>query len=333
MSDFNWQTDESTGWDDEPISAEKPTPSRRWLGWLALPLICVVLGSSGWLGWQRLQNQVDAVEEEAIAELETAFMLVQRAADSADVELFTNNLSGIDRAWSAEQQQIVAAGQWLERDAYGLTRLPDEPEIVDVIMAPDMRSAELIIHVNYTLSDQPAAAKVVTLSHAFVMRRGENRWLFAPPTDTFWGESIDTSLATDFAIRLAGEPARDHLVVRRLEADLNAIYQQVCQLNNTIGCMGGGDISFVRVPVVQQRAALTPSRSFAGTEIVTPTLFGHPTDDLSYHAMLRGYAQTLLPLFLPQAEPDQAIDWAMAQLDLLPWSLNEATAPYTAASN
>ena len=340
MTEFNWQTDEDSRWEEVatlPPPSARPTNGRnRWLALLAVVVMGAAVVGFFYLRTQRFLRQTEAqVRQEVVS----SYNMVMLAQQNRDNELLVSLLSGRDNDWVASQQQLLEQMGLLEREMFGLVA-NGAPVLADegVELSADLNSALITATQVYT----DGYGTAVTLAHTAQFRRGQNRWLMAPLEEDFWGPT-QSQTTVRF---LANYPARDAEIARRLLADLDRLVGQLCQQTYGLDC--------TRVPMRQQNIELVFSNDAAvlaalaqplgvldtlgegAFEIPTPTLVGLPTDEASYRALLNGYASHLLPAWT-MVHNEMAcceslllfqgvMDTALAELEVQAWPL--ATADY-----
>lgn len=340
MTEFNWQTDEDSRW--EEVATLPPTPARptngrnRWVALLAVVVMGAAVVGFFYLRTQRFLRQTEAQVRQEVA---SSYNMVMLAQQSRDGELFMSLLSGRDSHWVASQQQLLEQIGLFERDMFGLEAY-GAPVLAEeaIELSADLNSALITATQVYT----DGYGTAVTLAHTAQFRRGQKRWLMAPLEEEFWGPTQYHS-----TVRFsASYPAQDTAVVRRLLADLDQLVEQLCQPTYGLNC--------TNVAMPQHRIALEFSHdpavlatlgqplgvlmTFAEEAIAlpTPTLVGLPTDEASYRALLNGYARHLLPAWtMAHSEMlcceslllfQGVMDIALAELKVQAWPL--ATADY-----
>ena len=167
--------------------------------------------------------------------------------------------------------------------------------------SPELNAAELTTLQNYSLDIGNGLTQTVQLERVDVYRLGEDRWLWAPPENEFWG----------IRRRLEGQllsvryPARDEAIVHRMASDLEAKLVQLCAMPD-IGCPDDMRVRLTFSPEPDSLAqatfinALTLDRERPGEAILlpTPSLLGLPQDEVGYQAIFRGYASQFLLITL-----------------------------------
>jgi hypothetical protein len=306
---FDWQTEETTPWDEPPVAVPErgQRPLRRWLFLAAGLLGLLLLGTVAWAWQQRVVTVTAQVDSDVLA----SHALVREAASQQDGELLISVLSGRDERWASDVAQSAAEGYLLQRPALGLTwhfsvTAPATPTITT---APDFRAAEVMWGENYVIDVGNGLTETVTLNHTAVYRLGGNRWLLTPPDAAFWGEE---GVVSGQYLALA-YPARDAALVERLLLDLDATLARMCsgQLAG-FTCPDGWQIQARLVP---SPAALAGNGRAAdgALRLPTPTLVGLPDSEAAYQALLRGYAALIVAEALANAPTSAAADFPLAQ--------------------
>lgn len=192
---LDWRTDEEDDWAVEPGEGQTPRPRPTRPGRSLLLLFLLFALAAGVIYWQvaRLVAQTAAdTEQDVIAAAE----LVRFAASSGDVELFTTLLSGRDPQWTVTQQQLVGAGHLLQRQAFDLQPQLSQTAAMTVSLAPDFRSAQLWTQQPYTLTLPNGQQSQIILVQESHFRRGNSRWLYAPPPKITGGPGSPTAAAS-----------------------------------------------------------------------------------------------------------------------------------------
>lgn len=308
--DFNWTTEDETAWEVE--SAETtPAYNQRWT--VLIVLIAILLG--GGIYWQ-LQRRAETVAADIETDVRSSVDLVFSASAAQDLELFKNMLSGRDLFWAGTQQRIVKENGLLDRSAFGL--LGDNvPQVASVVLSPDLFSAEITLTVPYSNT---------TLQLPVTFRKGVNNWLYAPPTDEFWGDEV----IKESVYLITRYPERDTAVIERLSADLEELIRQ------------SGTVEFGFYPPEQQiQITFSTDPETLSTpppitlthvlELPTPSLIGLPTNTTGYQTLFNFYAQYVYaPIYASQHSYvccDQTLyfqalyQWELAHLGIQPWPL------------
>ncbi len=312
---FDWQDGESR-WSDHPNEEPGPNPAaggppppdespppaadKEWRGrrYLWLALAAVLLVGLGAIVGQLAGRQIDERAELLISEVEASYATILDAAGNRDGELFSTFLSGSEPEWVVAQQVLASRGLFLDRSAFGLTLEGDPAALGDtpptITLSPDLLSAELSRPVTYTVDIGNALTETVTLEQTVVFRRGEDRWLYAPPEADFWGATL-----TDRGRYLTiSYPERDATVGRRLARELDAKLIEYCATPQIGGCPADLEMEIV--------LSTDPSTIVAASDLLgrwqlndpvqlpAPSLAGVPEDEAAYRALYRGYASQLI---------------------------------------
>ncbi|MGB1253646.1 MAG: hypothetical protein ACPG8W_23750 [Candidatus Promineifilaceae bacterium] len=271
-SNFDWQTEDETIWEGDSAEASPLITNRRW--WTpVLVLVALLIGGIGY--WQARQR-VETVTEEVEVDLRSSIELVYQAAADRDMELFNSMLSGRDMGWVGTQQMLLKRDGLLDRSQFGLTLSETLPVVEQVVLSPDLFSAEITLTVPYNET---------TLQLPINFRKGTTHWLFAPPPDQYWGENI----IRESNYLISQYPARDAELIERLIADLDDLLQQ------------SGTVEFGYYPPERQiqltfttdpKVLLDIELDFSAEKLTlpTPSLIGLPIDAQGYRALFNFYA-------------------------------------------
>ncbi|MBK8988611.1 MAG: hypothetical protein IPM39_21495 [Chloroflexi bacterium] len=293
---FQWTTDEETGWvDTRPQPPLPPAPRRRWARvWLLL----LVLGIVGWVLLQQANRQVTAVTANVEAEILSSQTLLAQAESRADVELFTTLLSGRDTKWAVAQQTLFQQDLLWDRSSFGLSLLPTAPEVVSVTVSADLQSAEMGVERQYAplLADGQTAVigSAVSLVHPLTFRRGETRWLLAPPSAEFWGT---WQQAESYYVTLV-YPARDEAIALRLVQAMDSEIKQLCRFEPAAVCPSGWQLVVRLDTDPSSLAAAADAQHLFMTNPIfalpAPSLVGLPVDEASYQVLIQAYVGQVL---------------------------------------
>jgi hypothetical protein len=331
---FDWQSEEEDSWDDyasNEVEQGTPTRKRRWL--LTLLVIPLLLAGAI-LVFRQLEDYTLAAEMTAENDIISSRNLVQAAAMDADGELLSTVLSGRDPGWTRTQLVLVNSEEFYDREPFGLIWQPQvSPIEVQVTVSPDFNDAVVMTRHKYKLADGEERPQDITLEHSSVFRRGEDRWLMAPPIGDYWGEPITINgrfLSLTF-------PSRDETIGRRLAADLEEVLSSACSNLDGLEC-GPDTHLFVHLDtdpqsIIDMAKAETRLRITQDLFLPTPTLVGVPIDESGYRALYRGYARSVASSFLGQVAGwsccdhllfyQALLDMQLAELGLGSWPINE----------
>lgn len=337
---FDWRTDEDADWQDEvgKTAVRRETAAAKWRSywWLGLLGLLGIAAFWGVVRWQ-IKQQVTAVTSDVEAELLATQNFVLQTAVSQDEELFRATLSGRNPDWGNVQKTLLSEGLLLDRPMFGWLQVAQprvESADVSVELSPDLRAAELIYPQTYAVQTPTGITETVTMAQTAVYRKGNTRWLYAPPIDEFWGEWVTNSGKHLTLVY----PARDAEVAERLAVDLDILVGQICANLDDLNC---ADDLQLHLRLDSEPEALLSANEIkpmlTGSlrlNLPTPTLIGKPVDEAGYQALFRAYGVRLATaVFAHQVEYDccrhqlffRALrDYQLAQLGLQAWPLDEA---------
>lgn len=358
MSDkFDWRTEEDeraqSSW-DEPIDDKPAGPPRRRPPWRLIAVISVLAVMAGAIVWWRVDKRIDETMQAVRTDVVASHNLVQRAVADGDEEIFRSFLSGRDPAWTEGELEVFRRQLFADRSPLGL--IPAEGSLPAILssageeiaagerpaaieLSPDFNEAIVTINQPYQTED----GDTVVLEQTAVYRRGDNRWLLAPPLDEFWGEWVTSEGAYLNLIY----PARDETVGARLAADLDAEIGRMCDTLEDIDC--SADLHLTArldtdpATLASLSRLLGPLRRAREREDIlelpAPTLVGLPVEadeaasDAGYAALRDGYARHLLSAVIAQAVGwdccdeevlfDLLLEYQLGELGLLAWPTGE----------
>ena len=329
MSDqFDWRTDDEV-WSDEPESEPEPiTAVSRRAPWLAVVVILVFLSVAAFVVYRQLNQRIEAAHKAIEAEILLTQALVQRANWQQDDELLRSILSGRELDWTDLQLDLVREGHLFDRAGLGLqaqTAVANH----QVTVAPDLQEAELLFEQEHAFQNGDGVTETVRLQHTAVYRLGQ-KWLYAPPTEEFWG-SWQTRDGRYLSIVYR---QRDEAIVEQLAFDFEALVGEVCHLPD-MDCPSDLHLH-LRLDSEAESLLITADAQTLlehslRLNLPTPSLVGLPMDEAGYQALLQGYGRHLAAAIIVEqanytccerALLHQALlDWQLYQLGLRPWSL------------
>lgn len=309
---FHWYTEDDVPTADLLSVEDKATANGRpWVRYLLILLLLTVVASGLYrFVDQQAQSATAAVADEVL----TSHHLIRLADARGDIELGGALLSGRQPAWAEAQRELIGAHRLYDRAPFGLQadltailpgsgngRLPTGEQQAEVVLAPNLASAELSFRQQYVIPDQQQMAATVTLRHTAVYRRGRQGWLLAPPEPQFWGEWL-TSREEHLSLRY---PERDQALGRRLASDLDGKLAQMCGRLPAINCPAHFHL---HVHLAPDPAALSAAADLADVikrdlplALPAPTLVGLPEDEAGYQALLRGYASLVMAVAVTES--------------------------------
>ena len=300
--DFEWHTSEEDTWNEPSPEVEKAR-RRSARSLLVLVVFSLAVGLTGLFIYRLIDQRTADATAAVEANILTTHQLIRQADQQDDLELFRFSLSSRDQAWSEAQEQFLIAGSLLDRPAFNLRPISDgvegldlesqEAKNVEVVLSPDLSSAEIQFDQAYLIGDGEQAGTTVNLRQTAVYRLGE-RWLLAPPQKEFWGKQES----------LAGEhlqvtyPERDREVIERLASDLDDLVSEACRKLADLACPETLQIQLHFEEEIGTLSAMGQVSSFLEGDLdlhlPAPTLVGWPLDEASYQVLRRGYGLTLL---------------------------------------
>ena len=296
---FDWQTDESWG---ETVTEQAPeqTSNRWWRRWWWLILGSVLITSlGGWWVWSRLTAQVDDAVTDEESQLVSSVELVRQAAQRDDSELLVTTLSGRDPTWAELQQLLLINDVLFERTKLGLTWSAGNSEIISVTLSPNLSAADVLVVEEYMVDVGNGVTESVQLLREEVYRRGDERWLLAPPVDE--DEALLPAISRTNDILTLNFPEAESEIGEKLWRDLNQKSDDFCRLPDIV-CPDSlhvkailtGQLGALQMPTVvdwlNESTLILPS----------PMIVGLPADEVSYQALLRGYAGIIFNNLLAQ---------------------------------
>ena len=328
---FDWHTDEESGW-ETPLVSPALQPARRWHGRLLLFLL-LVMSATG-IGYWQLQQRVAAATANVAEDVSASYRLLHQAAGRKDVELFNTLIAGGDRSWVRAQRALLAEGLLLDRWPLALRLQAAEPDIEAIIPSADLSQVELQVAQQYAVDRGQGIAETVTLRQVVTYRRGQNRWLAAPPPPDFWGEWR----VADGRLLTLVYPRRDEAIALRLLADLETQWLRSCRTLPEVECPQDLRL-LVRLstdPAALATVADAPAMLSGrpNLNLPAPTLVGLPLDEAGYQALLRGYAAHVVAAVLVEGVGwsccrqglfhQALLDYQLSQIGLRPWPLTAA---------
>jgi hypothetical protein len=289
-----FEADRSAAADDHLDPSERESASRASPGWVGrrtsrlafFATAILLLAALGGVLYGQIDRRAAEGRHRIEAEVLASHKTILRAATEGDLDLFTGFLSGSDAEWATAQKQLVVRGEFIDRSAFGLDFMTDDPSVITptLTFTPDLRSAELVARHRYVVADGEAG-ETIMLEHVTIFRRGPDRWLLSSPGPQFWGA---TETAEGRYVRLR-YPSRDAVIAKKLAVDLDAVLADLCA-----GWKGRCPSLMVTLSTRADDLAPTvdPLRRLQGGEVTlpAPTLLGTPADEAGYRAFYREYA-------------------------------------------
>ena len=248
----------------------------------------------GFVLWSRVQSQVGSITEQTDDQIRKTYQQLYDSAESGDIDVFRTIISARDENWARAQQRLVIDKGLLNREVLGLLPLSTQPRIKQILIAPELRSAEMLVEVDYAVNIGNGLTQTVTLErHEFFGRGGNNQWLLTAPEASYWGTVFEQEGRT---FNVIGNE-RDAALIRRIQSDLDDFFSQQCQQYAELPCVDGfkRPVVFTTNPesLVQlstQTLLQAPERTIT---VPTPSLLGRNTNAASYDALLAGYTKLI----------------------------------------
>ena len=276
-----------------------PRGGRVWVRLLTALLLVGMLTTAVWLFYRQAQTRIEQAEAIIQAEIMTSHNLLLEASAAGDAELLANLLSGRDLAWTDSQLDLLQQNMLFARPQWNLLPAEVQPAMTPTItLNAELDSAVLTTAVVYANPNASTAENdLLTYQHQLIYRRGDNRWLLAPPLRDAAERAPNRYSGTHV---FATFPVEDHEMAARIAQDLDTTIAKLC---------GGFDMycpegEFLRLTFTDDPRALllmagsgvTPTRPFIRNTIIlpTPTLVGQPLDEAGYNQLFQGYANYLL---------------------------------------
>jgi len=233
------------------------------------------------------------------------------------VERFPFGLAPVDGSLPAVLPATLAVEAAADENAAAIT------------LSPDLNEAVVTIDQPYELPD----GAVVTLQQTTIYRRGNERWLLAPPTAEFWGQW--QSAAGPYLTLLF--PQRDAEIAQTLVADLNEDIERACTTLADLDCSLDLHLSIrldddpaTLASLGVTLGALERARESEDIlELPTPTLVGLPVGDdaetrgAAYDVLRRGYARHVLAAVIAEATGWECCDDRLLFQVLLEYQLGQ----------
>ncbi|HSH01525.1 MAG TPA: hypothetical protein VLL52_03330 [Anaerolineae bacterium] len=330
---FNWQTEEDYSWDDEIEETAPPPPPSRSRRWLWIPIILVLIGGLAALIYRQINKRLDDTSTKVKEEVLSSHNFVRSIDSPNDLELFITFLSGRDPDWANQQEALLAADLLFDYQLLGLAPLPTTAPntTTEVTLDAELRAAQVINTQPYAIHVGNGVTQTVVLSQTAIYRLGPNRWLYAPPEPEFWGGQINV----ERSFINATYPQRDEKVITPLLADINRKIGELCR-QPAMTCQPDFklDLTFSTDPISLDPSRL-PRQPNRRLTLPTPSLIGHPTDEQSYQALFRGYAQHVIAISIKLNQNYVCCQYdslynaltaaQLHQLAIQPWPLNPIT--------
>ncbi len=298
---LKWQTEDDS-W-EEPLPPPAPRGGRVWVRLLAALLLVGLLTTAVWLFYRQAQASIAQAEAIIQADIMTSHNLLIEASAAGDTELLANLLSGRDLAWTDSQLDLLQQNMLFARPQWDLIPAEVQPGMTPTItLNAELDAAVLTTAVAYFNPDSHPNANtadndLLIYQHQLIYRRGDNRWLLAPPLRDAAQRAPNRYSGTHV---LATFPVEDHEMATRIAQELDTTIAELCS-GFDMYCPEGEFLQLTftddpRALLLMAGLGVTPTRPFIRNIIVlpTPALVGQPLDEAGYHQLFQGYANYLL---------------------------------------
>ncbi len=297
---FEWQTDEDWGQTLEPPPPSPPGNRRKWI---VAALIMAIGGLGAWLVWGRLSNQVDNAVADEEAGVIAGINLIRDAVQREDVELFVSNLSGRDDEWAEEQQHMLAAGVLYDRSPLGLAWQPHGTQVVSMTLSPDLLTADVTMAESYQIDLGNGVTDTVHLTQQEIYRRGETRWLLAPPSQPT-SETPTIQRANGLFTLIAPDDQATE-ITDRFWNEMMEMGERYCLLPD-IECPSNLHLTILFSDDWRTLEAESDNETYAfrrGRELVlpAPNLVGMPANEKAYQALWRAYGAKIFNVLIARS--------------------------------
>jgi hypothetical protein len=272
----------------------------------------------GALVWWRVDRRIDETAKAVRTDVIASHNLVQRAVADGDAGCSAPSSPAATRSGRRASWPVFEGSLRRPRPAGPVAGRRVAPV---VLPEPDEETGRRPRRRHYPLArfqravvtiDQPyrTAAGQTILQQTTVFRRGDQRWLLAPPLEEFWGEweTVEGEMLSLIY------PRRDADVAKRLADDLDAAIAEMCATLEQINCSADLYLT-ARLDTDPQAladlaapgGALRRARTTANIlELPAPSLVGRPAGDeaqqeAAYAALRDGYARHILGAAIAQA--------------------------------
>ncbi len=297
-----------------PPDASRSRRNRRAMLLIALALFLIAAGAILAIN-KRIDDTARPIEKDVLF----AHRTVQLAIQQGDSSLFASLLAERTWSWGVAQQDLFVRGLLGDRSPWGLQAQSMDPVKTEVHLAPSLTQAEVVSERVYIAPTGNGQKDTLHLRQTSVYRFEDDRWLFAPSDEDFWGEQL-THAGRFLTLTF---PERDEAIARRLAGDLDATLEAVCRALTDALC------PLQHVTVRLDSAVTSLKDVFAGQSdpffgigqsspgklinLPTPTLVGLPLDDDGYRALVQGYAAQIAQAMMFSSGIASQGDWQLAR--------------------
>ena len=339
---FDWQTEEDNDWDEQSWQEKPETAVSPQTPWRTILIILILLSVAGVIIYQQVNDRLDETTLAVESDIFASHNLLSRSAANLDGDLGKAVLSGRDKGWSQVQTNLIGNGLFYENPTFGLALTDattayeplfrEDDRFMDLQLDPDLSGGELTYTRDY-VAFTGEGLQTVTLQQTAVYRRGETRWLLAPPLADFWGtwdnEQVD-NITYIF-------PQREEALMEELTTDLSALVAEACATLPELDCSLSMQVRFDTDPASLLDAADLTELYTANLRLnlPAPTLVGLPINDDGYQALLYAYGSKMVSALISEqvgyrccarAPMFQALMiYQLSELGLAEWPVTQET--------
>lgn len=247
---------------------------------------------------QRIERSQKAREVEILS----TYSLLRNAVARNDEELFVSLLDDSNKRWFEIQQNLFDI-KW----NFGGRFLGDYAHqqgfnVNEVILSPDLTSAEVVSEEHYGIREANGSTKVGQFYRSDFFHK-DGGWQWSRPMDDYWGERVQISSSS--AHLVMDLPARDGEVGARLLEDLDELIVRLCYRESALRCP---DDLILQLKLSDDSAAilelgeeiynsgygvdrLHKSADGYTMNLPAPSLVGIPSAEAGYQVLLRSYSR------------------------------------------
>ncbi len=300
--DFDWQTDSDEGWELTANQQSRETSSRwkEWRLFFLVPFAIMLIGAATGV-YLFIGQRTDRVQERFADEVIRGHNLLLQAVEENDDELFLELLSSRKISWRSLQEELLRRQLILGRTSFGLLKAPgrraDHISLDESVkLGADLKTAEVVEQVNYSIATGENLSQIVPLEMIFHYQREGASWKYIPPPDedAFWGKWSRIEMENITIV----VPQRDEDLGQLFSRDLDSLIHELCT-QPEIECPPDFHL---RLQLDRQpRSLLRLAEDYKGDELTlgsgqyslvlpTPTLVGRPIDEIDNEVLYKSYA-------------------------------------------
>ena len=245
----------------------------------------ILLATAGIIHYMQVQARISADYSALEEDVRATHLLLRKATELLDYELFSSLVNDVDERWLSVQEQLFDHGWTLDQPWIGMFHPDSTADVLEISVARDRKSATVLNQERYSICSfrgrLPRFVSSVRILTAGI------------------GVGVCLRQMKIIGEKMAGlqHPASE------ISADLDNALNRLCGVEKTVKCPSDFQL---KVKFSQDLGSLlsaaehfVDSGPIAAAEkeadeapalvLPTPSLFGLPADDTSYQAMLEGY--------------------------------------------